>query len=364
MKRTLFIFGLAGWFMVLCAANISAELTIGTVSHVKGQETNTLHGFGIVVGLKGTGDKIRGFRESGNSLLRMLELCGHTTATSQDMINVKNVALVSVMVTVPGAGAREGTLLDCQVAALGNASSLEGGRLLLTSMLGPKPSQNPLDSIIYGQASGDVILENKEQPNRGRITGGCRLEDDFFNPYVQDGVITLVIDEPYANFSMAYAIESAINDDSMKVKNKNMKAKAINQNNVTIPLPPEDIADSVKFLADILNLPLTDVPRIPTVIINESAPSVAIDADVEILPTTVSHGGMTITIPALDGTRPPQPERFANIDPEERSTNTQNIKLRALQESLNAVNVPTKEIITIIKMLDAQGSIQGKVMKY
>jgi flagellar P-ring protein precursor FlgI len=292
----------------------------------------------------------------------MLELCGHSTATTQDMFGVKNTAMVSVMVTVPATGAREGTLLDCQVAALGNASSLEGGMLLLTPMIGPKPSQNPLEAIVYGQAIGNIVLESKEQPNRGRITGGCRLEDDFFNPYVQDGIVTLVINEQYADFSMALAIEEAINNDSMRLKN--VKAKAINQNNVTIPLPPEDIANPVRFLADILNLTLTYVPRIPTVIINENAPSVAIDADVEILPTTVTHGGMTITIPALDGTRPPQPERFANIDPEERRTNTQNIKLRALQESLNAVNVPTKEIITIIKMLDAQGSIQGKVMKY
>ncbi|MDR1385875.1 MAG: flagellar basal body P-ring protein FlgI [Planctomycetaceae bacterium] len=362
MKRIFFIFGLASWLIGLCITNVFAELTIGTVSHVKGQEPNTLQGFGIVVGLRGTGDKIRSFRESGNSLLRMLELCGHSTATIQDMFNVKNAAMVSVTATVPSSGAREGTLLDCQVAALGNASSLEGGQLWLTSMIGPRPSPNPLETIVYAQASGSIVLENKEQPNRGRITDGCRLEDDFFNPYVQDGIITLVIDEQYANFSMARAIEEAINNDSMKFKN--MKAKAINQNNVTIPLPPEEIANPVTFLADILNLPLTDVPRIPTVIINENAPSVAIDADVEILPTTVTHGGMTITIPMLDGTRPPQPERFTNLDPEERRTNTQNIKLRALQESLNEVNVPTKEIITIIKMLDAQGSIQGKVIKY
>jgi len=362
MKQTFFIFGLFVCLVILCTTKGYAELTVGTVSHVKGQETNTLHGFGIVVGLKGTGDKIRNFREPGNSLLRMLELCGQNTATIQDMFSMKNAAMVSVMATVPGTGAREGTLLDCQIAALGNASSLEGGMLLLTSMIGPKPSQNPLETIVYAKSSGNIVVESKEQPNRGRITGGCRLLDDFFNPYVQDGVITLVIDEKFADYAMADAIATAINDEVLKLSN--LSAKAINQNNVTIPLPPEYLTDPVSFIASIQNLPLYDVPRIPTVIINENAPSVAIDADVEILPTTVTHGGMTITIPALDGTRPPTPERFANVDPEERRTGTQNIKLRALQESLNAVNVPTKEIITIIKMLDKQGSIQGKVIKY
>ena len=361
IKKIALRFDLCALIFALCAS-AHAELTVGTVAHVKGQEANTLHGIGLVVGLNGKGDKIRGFEETGNSLVTMLQLSGHSKASIKSILNTKNVALVSVMVTVPGTGAREGMLLDCQVASIGSASSLKGGQLMLTAMQGPIPAKNPLNTMIYGQASGCITIDSDDTPTRGRITGGCRLHDDFFNPFVQDGVITLVVNERYSDFSVASAIEEAINEEVFKYSN--LKAKAINQNNVTIPLPPEYRNDAVKFLADILQLPIYNLQRVPTVIINENPPAISIQGDVEILPTTVTHGGMTITIGAADGTKPPVPERFRNIDPASRELGVENIKLRTLQESLNEVNLATKDIITIIKMLDAQGSIQGRVKIY
>jgi len=345
-----------------CTQSLLAELTIGTVAHVKGQETNTLHGMGVVVGLKGTGDKIRGFEETGNSLVTMLKICGHSTASIKSILGTKNAALVSVMVTVPGTGAREGMLLDCQVASIGTASSLKGGQLMLTAMQGPIPAKNPLETPVYGQSSGFITIDSDDTPTRGRITGGCRLHDDFFNPFQQNGVITLVVDERYSDWAVASAIEEAINEEVFKYSD--LSAKAINQNNVVIPLPPEYRNDAVKFLADILQLPLYNLQRVPTVIINENPPAIAIQGDVELLPTTVTHGGITITIAALDGSRPPLPERFSNVDPASRELGLVNMKLQALQESLNEVNIATKDMITIIKMLDAQGSIRGRVKIY
>ena len=348
--------------MILHFTPAHAELTIGSVAHVKGQETNTLHGIGVVVGLKGTGDKIRGFEETGNSLVTMLKLCGHSTASAKSIIGAKNVALVAVTVTVPGTGAREGTLLDCQVASIGSSSSLKGGQLMLTAMMGPIPAQNPLNSPVYGQSTGFITIDSDDTPTRGRITGGCRLHDDFFHPYVQDGVITLVVDERYSEWSVASAIEDAINEEVFKYEK--LSARAINQNNVTVPLPPEYRNDAVRFLADVMQLPLYNVQRVPTVIINENPPAIVIDGNVEVLPATVTHGGITITIGMPDGTRPPSPERFSNVDPASRESGVENEKLKALQESLNAVNITTKDMITIIKMLDAQGSIQGRVKIY
>jgi flagellar P-ring protein precursor FlgI len=345
-----------------CLTTANAELTVGTVAHVKGQETNTLRGVGVVVGLKGTGDKIRSFEETGNSLMTMLQLSGHSKTSIKSIIGTKNAALVSVMVTVPGTGAREGMLLDCQVASLGSASSLKGGQLMLTAMTGPIPERNPLNNIVYGQASGFVTIGSDDTPTSGRITGGCRLHDDFFNPFVQDGVVTLVVDERYADWAFAFAIENAINEEVFKYSR--LKAKAINQNNVVVPLPPEYSEDAVKFVSDILQLPLYDVQTVPKVVINESSYGIVIEERVTITPTTVTHGNITITIGMPDGTRPPRPERFTNIDPASRELGVQNVKLESLQQSLNEVNIPPKDMITIIKMLDAQGSIQGRVKIY
>ena len=344
-----------------CANIVLADLTIGTVAHVKGQETNTLHGVGVVVGLKGTGDKVRGFEETANSLVTMLKLSGHSAASIRSIIGAKNAALVSVMVTVPATGAREGMLLDCRVASMGSASSLKGGQLLLTAMQGPMPSANPMQTPVFGQSSGAIIAD-EETPTGGRITNGCRLVDDFLNPFEKNGVITLVVDQRYSDWAVAWAIEEAINEEVLKLSD--LKAQAINQNNVTVPLPPEYRDQPVRFLADIMQLPLGNVQRVPTVIISENPPAISIEAGVELLPTTVTHGDITITIAALDGTRPPQPERFSNVDPASREAGVENMKLRALQESLNAVNVSTKDMITIIKMLDAQGSIRGRVKIY
>ncbi len=362
MKRKFAIYITVCCLLTAYCVSARAELTVGTVTRLKGQEINTLRGIGVVVGLNSTGDKIRGYEETGNSLVTMLKLNGHSSASIRSILGTKNAALVSVEVTVPAAGAREGTQLDCRVASIGSASSLKGGQLILTAMTGPIPSKNPLENPVYGQSSGFVTIDSEETPNRGRITGGCRLHDDFFNPYVQDGVITLVVDDRYADFEVASAIEDAINEEVLKYSNAS--AKAINQNNVTVPLPPEYRDDAVRFVADIRQLPLYNVQRVPTVILNENPPGIAIQGDVELLPTTVTHGGITITIASLDGQRPPLPERFSNVDPASREAGVENMKLRALQESLNAVNISTKDMITIIKMLDTQGSIQGRVKIY
>lgn len=361
MIRSAVLLFAAGMLCVGMSHVVRAELTIGMVSRAKGQETNTLQGVGVVVGLKGTGDKVRGFEETANSLVTMLKLSGYSAASAKGIVGTKNAALVSVLVTVPGTGAREGTPLDCQVASMGTASSLKGGQLLLTAMAGPVPSQNPLNTPVFGQSSGNIVVD-EETPTRGRITNGCRLVDDFLNPFELNGVITLVVDTRYSDFGMATAIEDAINEEILKFADR--KAQAINQNNVVVPLPPEYRGKSVRFLADVMQLSLYNVQRVPTVTINENSPSIVIDGDVELLPTTVTHGDITITIAALDGTRPPQPERFSNVDPTSREAGVENMKLRALQESLNAVNVSTKDMITIIKMLDTQGSIRGRVEIY
>ncbi|MCL2347003.1 MAG: flagellar basal body P-ring protein FlgI [Planctomycetaceae bacterium] len=356
--------------ILLFVQDVRAELTIGTVAHVKGQETNTLHGIGLVVGLRGTGDKTKSFQETARSMTRILELCGHSTATLKDTIMSKNAALVSVTVTVPGQGAREGDLLDCQVASIGSASSLEGGQLLLTSLIGPVPASSPQNTIVYGQATGRIVLEKKETPTIGRISQGCRLLDDFFNPYVQDGIITLVIDQRFATFEMAEAVAMAVDQESPDGKRY---ARAINQNNVLVKLPANSVNEPVGFISDIMSREIYGVKRVPTVIINKDAGSVAIDEDVEIMPTTVTHGNMVITISAVaNQTQQPQqpqqpqqqqkPERFVGIDPNARLMNIENPKLKALQESLNAVNVPARDIITIIEMLDRQGSLHGRII--
>jgi len=364
MKNILLTF-----IIIVCGLNIvRAELNIGTVARIKGQETNELHGFGLVVGLKGTGDNTKEFVETARSLAQMMQLFGHTQMKLEELAKVRNAALVAVTVTVPGVGAREGDLLDCKVASTGKATSLEGGQLMVTSLLGPMPAKTPADAHVFGTASGSIVIEDRAIPTVGRISRGCRLEDDFFNPYVKDGIITLVLDQRFAGWEMASAVAAAVNQetpDGVPI------AEAINQNTVLVKLP--EYENAVQFIADIMQREPIVTSRIPTVVINERAGIVTVDEDVEITPTTVTHGMMTINltpvpVPVAAGdnaaTLPPaprKPERFVGIDTVATRTRVENPRLKALTEALNEVNTPSKEIIGIIKALDAQGNLHGRI---
>ena len=351
---------------VLCGRNFSlAELTIGSVAHIKGQETNTLSGIGLVVGLAGTGDSGKDFRETTRSLGRLMESLGHGGGNVEEMLKTRNVALVTVTATVPGSGAREGDLLDCHVASIGGAKSLKGGELIIAALTGPKPAKYPQQPIIYAQASGMLTLEDPEVPTTARISKGCRLEDDFYNPFVKDGVITIVIDNRYASFEMACAIADAVDQES---PDGTRRAKPINQNEVDVALPMYE--DPVRFIADFMkNEPLINF-KIPTVVINKRAGKIAVDGNVEITPTAISLNGMTINIaPPAGGDQAAQQgqqgqqgqQRFVGIDTESTRNKVENVRLDALLQSLNAINVPEKDIIEIIENLDTMGNLHGQI---
>lgn len=359
---------------IMCGRNIScAELTIGSVAHIKGQETNTLTGLGLVVGLAGTGDSGKDSRETIRSLARFMERLGHGGVNVEEMLKTRNVALVTVTATVPGTGAREGSLIDCHVAAIGGAKSLKGGQLMVTPLTGPKPARFPEMPIVYALATGMLALEDPEVPTTARISDGCKLEDDFYNPFVKDGVITIVIDDRYASWEMACAIADAVDQES---PDGTRRARAINQKEVTVMLP--EYEDPVRFIADFMkNEPLINF-KIPTIVINKRAGKIAVDGNVEITPTAISYNGMTINIapPPAGGDQaqaqpaqgqqaqanPPTQQRFVGIDTESTRNKVENARLDALLESLNAINVPEKDIIEIIENLDTMGNIHGRII--
>jgi flagellar P-ring protein precursor FlgI len=355
--------------MLLCGADAFGQIRLKSICRVKGQERNTLHGLGLVVGLKGSGDG-KGFVPTIRSLAMAMELMGNQVGKggAEELKDAANVALVSVTATVPASGARQGDEIDCVVSSVGAAKSLAGGRLFMTPLLGPQVES----TRVYAFAEGALHIEDMNTPTTARIHAGCRLEEDFINPFAKNGKITLVLDEHHADFETAQEIAELINsnwyrsdgDRFSRRGGTNIRqmaypatqsylAQAVNQQFIEVAIPSAYRDEPVLFVSEVLGLTIAEPQTAARVVINERAGSVVIGADVEIGAVAITHKNIVIeTVNAA-----PE-QRFVTIDPGE----TQTTKLKALVEALNAVKVPTADIIEIIKGLERNGKLHGQLI--
>lgn len=365
----------AGWLAVLLswtlceAPEACAQIRLKSICRVKGQERNTLHGLGLVVGLKGTGDG-KNFVPTIRSLAMSMELMGNQVGKggAEELKDSSNVALVIVTATVPASGARQGDEIDCVVSSIGPAKTLVGGRLFMTALMGPQVES----TRVYAIAEGSIHVENTETPNTGRIHAGCRLEEDFINPFTKNGKITLVLDEHHADFEVAQEIAELINsnwyrsegDRFSRRNSSNVRqmaysskqgylAQAVNQQFVEVAVPAAYQDEPVLFVSEVLGLTIAEPQTAAKVVINERSGSVVIGGDVEIGAVAITHKNIVIQT----GETGPE-NRFVSLDPGE----TQTTKLKALVEALNAVKVPTADIIEIIKAIEHNGKLHGQLV--
>ena len=356
---------LTALLLLSSAGTVCAQLQVGDLCRVKGQERNTLQGMGIVFGLKGTGDG--SFAPTSRALLQIMQNMGVPMASGTDgtpsLDNVKdgrNTALVVVTAEIPVQGGRQGDELDCMVSAV-NAKSLESGQLLMTPMLGPvQPGQRPEDARIYAFAHGPIHLDDKENPTTAKISLGCRLERSFQNPFVKDNKITLVINRSHARFAVAEEIVIAINGDTTKANVFGSPpgqeiAKAIDQLTIEVNIPQAYQDDPVPFVSLVLEQRVPIVPNDSIVVVNETTGVITMSADLEIAATAVTHKNMVIDIGSGLGA-----SQFVDLDPS--AVDTAAPTLKALVQSMNALRVNAKDMIEIIRELDRSGAIYGHVI--
>jgi flagellar P-ring protein precursor FlgI len=339
----------------VCASSARADHRIGDICRIKGQEENTLHGMGLVVGLRGTGDGDS--KPTLRALARYMELMGHRLSPNQqgqpqieELKNVKNVALVSVTATVPPGGAQQGDTLDCTVSAI-SAKSLEGGHLLLTELHGPLPA----DRTVYGLAQGPVAIDDPLLPQSGKVSLGCQIETKFQNQFVKDGKLTLVMNKDHAAFQTTADLETLINQqrDFNSESTGQGVAKAIDQVKIEVTVPPS-YADNPALFASLLLDTRTYPPKTDSkVIINERKQAIIVGVDVEIGPVAVMHKGRLIQ--AGEQTY----NEFVGVDP---AAEPEKPKLLALVDALNALKVPAADVIDIIKMLKHKRALFGELI--
>ncbi len=333
------------------ATTADARILLKNICRVKGQEENTLHGLGLVVGLKGSGDGGE-FLPTIRSLATALQLMGSPLGRggTLELKDAKNVALVMVTVTVPAAGARQGDKLDCVVSSIGAAKSLNGGTLFSTPLQGPQVGNNR----VYAFAQGQLHIDDIKAPATAKIHQGCRLEEDFYNVFSKDGKITLVLDKNHADFQVAQDTAELINSQLNYQNTDGYLARALNQVNIEVSIPPQYREDPVLFISQVLSLPTLDPQPEARVVINERTGSVVVSGDVEIGSVVVTHKNIVIETGSANAST----NRFVPLDAEKTAT----AKLKALVEALNAVKVAPEDMIDIIKSIERNGKLHGALI--
>jgi flagellar P-ring protein precursor FlgI len=348
--RVLLSLALAGGFG-WDATTADARILLKNICRVKGQEENTLHGLGLVVGLKGSGDGGE-FLPTIRSLATALQLMGSPLGRGGpvELKDAKNVALVMVTVTVPAAGARQGDKLDCVVSSIGAAKSLNGGTLFSTPLQGPQVG----NSRVYAFAQGQLHIDDVKAPTTAKIHQGCRLEEDFYNVFSKDGKITLVLDKNHADFQVAQDTAELINSQLNYQNTDGYLARALNQVNIEVSIPPQYREDPVLFISQVLSLPTLDPQPEARVVINERTGSVVVSGDVEIGSVVVTHKNIVIETGSANASA----NRFVPLDTDKTAT----AKLKALVEALNAVKVAPEDMIDIIKSIERNGKLHGALI--
>lgn len=331
-------------------------LRIRDLCRVKGQEENTLHGLGLVVGLKGTGD---GEVPTTRALSKMMALMGNPISQANggavqldELENAKNVAMVFVTTTVPAEGARQGDSLNCIVNAI-SAKSIEGGYLMMTPLLGPRPG-NPR---IYGYAQGPIALDENGPPTSARVHNGCRLEESFHNPFLKDNMITLVLDKNHASFQTAFEIEDLLNSPSRFGTSDSSTAppaRAIDQVNIEVQVDERYRNNPVQFISEVLDTQIVPPKHDARVVIDERNGSIVIGDNVMVGRVAVAHRNLSIETGNEPAIGP-----FLEID---QLNDTSTTRLKALVAALNSLKVSPDDIMDIIKSLERSGDLYGRLI--
>lgn len=342
------------------------SLRIRDICRVKGQEENTLHGMGLVVGLKGTGDTdgptLRALAKMLEAMGSPLGQPGKGQSMTDELKGAKNVAMVMVTATVPPEGARQGEQLNCTVSAVG-AKSLQGGVLVMTPLLGPRPA-NPR---IYAMAQGSLSMSESGPPTVGIVHDGCRLEEDFkYKFYDDQGYVTLVIDRHHAGFPTAFEIKEALGGQGIrnsegfgnksKSKGSGWDAEAIDPANVRVRIPDEYKNYKVDFIAQVLETQVDLEHHDARIVINERTGVIVIGDNVMIGQVAVTHKNVSIQT----GDEPARGPLIEVVQDSGSSSST--TRLKALVDALNALKVDSQSIIDIIKSLERSGDLYGQLV--
>ncbi len=341
----------------------TSDIAIQDITRLEGYGTDRLWGMGLVVGLNGTGDSAK-VTPKARQLAVLMEHAGNPIAGLEEALEARSVAIVMVTAKLPETGVLTGDEYHLDVQTVFDAKSLEGGNLFLTPMRGANPG-NP---YIYAFGSGKLSFDGASRTS-GRVSHGCRIIKDLRKSVVSEfGTVTFQIRENYASNGTATLIANLINQDRQGLRSEGAPpiARALDERSVVVDIPDEELANPVRFIADLQKIVFDQslLRMRPRIVVNEAAGLIVITGNVVIKPTVISSGGLVVTT-----TEPEIPATLENpLITQSNSTLVATggdadsvAQAQALLEAMRRMNVPVQEQIQMFRELSRSGALSVPV---
>ena len=350
--------------MAATAATVSAQTRIKDVAEVEGVRSNQLVGYGIVVGLNGTGDKLNNSVFTRESLIGMLERLGVNTRDQARSMDTKNVAAVMVTSNMPPF-VKSGERIDVSVAALGDATNLTGGTLLVTSLLG---ADGEVHAVAQGTlATGAIAARGAAQsivrgvPTSGRIANGAIVEKEI--PFELAKMVTPRLGLRNPDLTTAMRIASAVNREMGAGT-----AKASDPRTVALNLQGKDVVEALSRIEQLRVEPDNGAK----VVIDEASGIIVMGSNVTISTVAIAQGNLTIRVtetpqvsqpgPLSNGQTTVVPRSSISIDDQNNrrlGILPKAVTLQELVRNMNALGVGPRDMISILQAIKAAGALQA-----
>ena len=352
---------------LLPPAPASALSRVKDLAAVEGVRTNQLVGYGIVVGLNGTGDTLNNIPFTKQSLQAMLERLGINTRGAT--MRTQNLAAVMVTANLPPF-ATQGTHIDVTVSSLGDAKSLQGGTLVATSLLGA-------DGEIYALAQGSVAIAGfaaegeaakitRGVPTNGRISNGALIEREMAFKLNEARSLRLSLLNP--DFTTAKRIASAIND-FMGADT----AEPTDPATITLQIPAKYRGNMIRLITEVEQLKV-EPDQTARVVVDERSGIIVMGRDVRVSTVAIAQGNLTVTIteqpmvsqpaPLSNGQTVVVPRTGVKVDTGDSNKLAlvkEGVSLRELVDGLNALGVGPRDLISILQAIKTAGALQADI---
>lgn len=359
---------LLGFTLLLSmAAGALAEVRVQDVARLQGQRSNRLMGYGLVVGLPGTGDGDK-YAATMRALARLHERYHAPVLSDDDLKGNQSVAIVTVEAVIPEFGAREGQAIDVVVSSIGSADSLAGGQLLTTplqySMFDPDDATT---QVIMALAAGRVFTPDAQSPTRGLVRGGAVLERDFYYSFIESGAITLVLNDSHAGWNWAHMVARAINHELAMPDMEAMTggeseegehstldrdmAIALGPKNVRVMIPPYELHNPANYISRVIEAPLFMLPaQQARVTINRTTKNVSFTGAVTVSPTMLQIPGVGSVF--IGKQRQGDEGETIGVEP---------VQFNELLNTLSAIKVSSDQLIDAIEHLHQSGTLHAQL---
>jgi flagellar P-ring protein precursor FlgI len=353
--------------LVVAVEPAAALSRIKDLAQVEGIRQNQLVGYGLVVGLNGTGDTLNNAPFTRQSLTAMLERLGVNTRGAN--LRTANVAAVMVTANLP-AFSTQGTRVDVTVSALGDSKSLQGGTLLVTPLLGA-------DGEVYAVAQGSVAIAGfaaegeaakitRGVPTVGRISNGGLIEREIDYKLNVQKALRLALRNP--DFTTAKRIAAAINDFM-----GSDTAEPTDPSTIAIQVPPRYQGNIIRLLTEIEQLRV-EPDQTARIVIDERSGIIVMGKDVRVSTVAVAQGNLTVTISEQPQVSQPNalgngettvvPRTGVRVDTGDGNKLAlvrEGVTLRELVDGLNALGIGPRDLIAILQAIKAAGALQADI---